>query len=152
MDLKRPKGRKFMSTKEVSLQEANKMILRSVIDAYNRGDIEKAISYTHQDCTLDGNPFGREGDLIRSQTFKTAWPDQVWTLDRLIAEGDWIVANYTFKGTFNGPMGDIPPNGKETAFTGVSVYRFDEGQIVEIWEYYDKLGLYQQMGIIPTSG
>ena len=35
-------------------------------------------------------------------------------------------------------------------FTGISLYRFQEGQIVEIWEYYDKLGLYQQIGVIPA--
>jgi predicted ester cyclase len=46
-------------------------------------------------------------------------------------------------------MGEVPPNGKETVFTGMSLYRMHEGQIVEIREYYDKLGLYQQMGIIP---
>jgi len=48
--------------------------------------------------------------------------------------------------------GRYPPNGKETVFTGVSIYRLREGQIVEIREFYDKLGLYQQMGIIPALG
>jgi predicted ester cyclase len=75
----------------------------------------------------------------------------VWKWDGLIAEGEWVGARYTFKGTFTGQMGDIPTNGKETIFTGVSVYRIQQGQIVEIWEYYDKLGLYQQIGVIPES-
>jgi predicted ester cyclase len=141
-----------MLAQETSLQEANKAILHTVVDAYNQGDIEKACSYTHPACTLDGKPFGREGDLMRSNMFKTAWPDQVWTWDALIAEGDWVAARYTFKGTFTGPMREIPPNGQEIVFTGVSVYRFQLGQIVEIWEYYDKLGLYQQMGLIPAMG
>ena len=141
-----------MQAQELNIQEANKAILHAVVEAYNQGDIEKACSHTHPECTLDGKPFGREGDLMRSQVFKTAWPDQVWKWDSLIAEGEWLAARYTFKGTFSGPLGEIPPNGKETVFTGVSIYRLREGQIVEIWEYYDKLGLYQQMGIIPALG
>ena len=141
-----------MLAQETSVQEANKAILQAVVAAYNQGDVEKACSFTHPECTLEGKPFGREGDLMRSQMFNTAWPDQVWTWDGLIAEGEWVAARYTFKGTFSGPMGDIPPNGKEIEFTGVSVYRFQQGQIVEIWEYYDKLGLYQQIGLIPTTG
>ena len=137
-----------MLAQETSLQEANKAILQAIVDAYNQGDIEKACSYTHPTCTLDGKPLGREGDLERSKMLYTAYPDQVWTWDGLIAEDEWVAARYTFKGTFSGPMGDVPPNGKEIVFTGVSVYRMQQGQIVEIWEYYDKLSLYQQMGII----
>ena len=87
---------------------------------------------------------------MRMQMFVDAFPDQVWTWDRLIAEGSWFSATYTFKGTFTGPMGGCPPNGKEVMFTGVSVYHIQDGQITEIWEYYDKLGLYQQMGLIPA--
>ncbi len=50
---------------------------------------------------------------------------------------------------FHWTKGDFPLNGNEILFTGVLVYRFQQGQIVDIWEYYDKLGLYQQMGLIP---
>ena len=141
-----------MLAQETTVQEANKAVLHAVVEAYHQGDIEKACSHTHPECTLDGKPFGREGDLMRSKMMATAWPDQVWKWDSLIAEGEWVAASYTFKGTFSGPMGDIPPNGKEIVFTGVSVYRFQGGQITEIWEYYDRLGLYQQMGVIPALG
>ncbi len=122
-----------------------------MVEAYNAGDIEKACLYTHPACTLDRQPFGREGDLMLSQMFLTAWPDMKRSRDALIAEDEWVAAAYTFKGTFTGPMGNVPPNGQETIFTGVSLYRMQEGQIVEIREYYDKLGLYQQMGIIPAG-
>jgi hypothetical protein len=54
------------------VQGVNKAMLQAVVDAKNHGDIEKACSYTHPECTLDGQPFGREGDLIRSKMFQTA--------------------------------------------------------------------------------
>jgi predicted ester cyclase len=127
----------------------NKAILEEVALAYNEGRIEDACSFTHPECTLNGEIFGREGDLGRSFVMQTAFPDQVWHWDYLIAEGEWVSAAYTFKGTFLGNMGDVPPNGKEIVFTGVSLYHFIDGLIVEIKEYYDKLGLYQQMGLIP---
>ena len=141
-----------MLAEETNVQKANKAILHIVVEAINKGNNEKACSFTHPECTLDGKPFGRAGDLIRTKMMHTAWPDQTWTWDALIAEGEWVAARFTCKGTFSGPMGEIPPNGKEIVFTGVSVYRFQEGQIVELWEYYDKLDLYQQMGVIPAMG
>ncbi len=139
-----------MLAEGTNLQEANKSILHAMVEAINHGDIEKACSFTHPECTLDGQPFGREGDLMRTKMMFTALPNQKWAWVALIAEGDWVAARYIVKGTFSGPLGEMPPNGKEIVFTGVSVYRLQAGQFVEIWEYYDKLGLYQQMGLIPA--
>jgi predicted ester cyclase len=139
----------MLATHPDIIQE-NKALLQAILDAYNIGDVEKACSYTHPDCTLNGEPFGREGDLQRSHMMMTPFPDQVWTWDSLVAEDDWVATRFTFKGTFKNSMGEYPPNGKEVIFTGVSVYHIQDGQIIEIWESYDRLGLYQQMGLIPA--
>jgi predicted ester cyclase len=31
------------------------------------------------------------------------------------------------------------------------IYRFEEGRVVEEWEIFDKLGMYQQLGIAPPE-
>jgi predicted ester cyclase len=137
-----------MLTKDVILE--NKALIGKTFDLLNQGKAVEAAQFTHPECSLNGEPFGQQGDIMRMQMFVNAFPDQVWTWDRLIAEGDWVSAAYTFKGTFTGPLREYSPNGKEIMFTGVSVYHILDGKITEIWEYYDKLGLYQQMGLIPA--
>ncbi len=133
----------------MSIQE-NKAVIQAMIAALNQGKAEEAVAFTHPDCLMNGEPFGRDGDRLRTQMFLTAFPDQVWALDRLIAEGDWVSASYTFKGTFQEKMGDIPPTGKPVIFTGTTLYHVQNGQFIEVWEYIDRLALYQQMGVIPA--
>ncbi len=133
------------------LTQENRTIVQAMIDAINNGDVEKAISYTHPECTLDGKPFGRDGDRMRSGTFMSAFPGQVWTIDRMIAEGEWVSMAYTFQGDFTGQFGEVPPTGKPVIFTGVTQYRLRDGQFIEIWEYLDRLTLYQQLGLIPAA-
>ncbi len=132
----------------MSIQE-NKAMIQAMIAALNQGKVDEAVAFTHPDCKMNGEPFGREGDRLRTQMFFTAFPDQIWTLDQLIAEGDWVSASYTFQGTFKEKMGDIPPTGKPVMFKGVTHYHIQDGQYVEVWEYIDRLSLYQQMGVIP---
>lgn len=128
----------------------NRAIVLAMLEALNHGDLEESVSYTHPDCELDGKPFGREGDRTRTEMFLAAFPGQVWTADRIITEGEWVSLAYTFTGNFTGTYGNIPPSGKQIVFTGVSHYHLKGGQFVEIWEYIDRLSLYQQLGLIPA--
>ena len=43
----------------------------------------------------------------------------------------------------------LPPSDKPVTFVGVGVTRTSEGKIVETCEYYDALGLMQQLGVVP---
>lgn len=128
-----------------------KSLIRDAIDATNRGDIEQAVSYTALDCTLNGGPYGREGDRMRNQAFVAAFPGGQWIIDDLIAEGDKVAMRWTFRGRHQGALASIPvpPTGKEIVFSGLSTYRFVDDQIAEIWEGYDRFTLLQQLGAIP---
>jgi predicted ester cyclase len=37
------------------------------------------------------------------------------------------------------------------AFSGVCVGRIKDGRLVEAWNHFDFLGLYQQLGVVPVS-
>lgn len=133
------------------LAQENRAIVQAMVDALNHGDVEKAVGFTHLECKLDGKPFGREGDRLRTQAFMSAFPGQVWSIDHLIAEGEWVSMAYTFQGNFTGPYGELPPTGKPVRFTGVSFYQLKNGLFIEIWEYMDRLSLYQQLGLLPET-
>ena len=85
-----------------------KSLTRDAIAAINRGDIERAVSYTAPDCTLNGEPYGREGDRLRAQMMATAFPDGQWIIDDLIAEDDKVLMRWTFRGTHQGALASIP--------------------------------------------
>jgi predicted ester cyclase len=58
-----------------------------------------------------------------------------------------VVARWSLQGTHEGvlPTLAIRPTGEEVTFTGISIYRFKDGRIVEIWQEGDYLGLVNQL-------
>src|SRR6185503_15243941 len=65
--------------------------------------------------------------------FYSAFPDLHHTFEDQIAEGDKVVNRVTFRGTHKGEFQGIPPTGKEVAFAGILIDRFEGGKIVEHW-------------------
>ncbi len=132
--------------------EELKALVTEAIQATNDNDVEKAVSHTALDCVLNGQPFGREGDRMRTAGMAKAFPDGRWEINDLVAEGDKIVARWTFRGTNLGEMASLglPATGKPVVFSGMSLYRVAKGMFAEIWEGYDRLTLLQQLGVIPS--
>ena len=46
----------------------------------------------------------------------------------------------------------IPPTGNAVEMTGITIYRFAGGKIVEAWSNADSMGMMQQLGVIPPLG
>lgn len=133
-------------------EQENRAIVRAMFEASNAANVEKAIQYTAPDCLLNGEPYGREGDRMRTTAMVAGFPDGKWILDDAVADGDKVVARYTFRGTHQGELLGIPATGKQVMMTGITIYRIVNGQFAEIWESYDKFGLLQQLGVLPAAG
>ena len=83
--------------------------------------------------------------------FRNAFPDVQFTVEDQIAEGDKVVTRYTFRGTHQGNLFEIPPTGKTVAFPGISIYRMQNGKMKEAWVNYDVMGMMQQLGVVSAS-
>jgi len=99
-----------------------------------------------------GTPGGLEGARQTLGMFLSAFPDLHFTVEDMIAEGDRVVARATMSGTQQGPFMGIPPTGKHVTITGIDINRFVGGKSVEHWVEMDRLGLMQQLGVIPALG
>ena len=99
-----------------------------------------------------GLPPGIEGCKVIDVMFGTAFPDYKHTIHDLIAEGDKVVARWTFHGTNEGDFQGLPPTGKKVTIPGISVFRLVDGKIMDDWTISDTFGLMQQLGAIPTPG
>jgi len=99
-----------------------------------------------------GTPGGLEGARQTLGMFLSAFPDLHFTVEDMIAEGDRVVARVTMSGTQQGPFMGIPPTSKHVTVTGIDINRFVGGKSVEHWVEMDRLGLMQQLGVIPALG
>jgi predicted SnoaL-like aldol condensation-catalyzing enzyme len=66
-----------------------------------------------------------------------------------IAEGDLVLIRWEGSGIHTGNVFGVPASGRAIKITGLDLFRIAGGQIVEVWQEADYLGLMQQMGAIP---
>ena len=90
-------------------------------------------------------PGGREGFKQFLPMLRSAYPDLKfhYSIEHLIAEGDYVVARVTFHFT---------NAGKEATGSGLGEYRLANGKIVEDWPLSGSAELMPQVGVTLPSG
>ena len=79
-----------------------------------------------------------------------AIPDVHVHIDRMIAECDTVVAEWTCTGTHRGTFMGIPPTGKWVSYKGVSILRYRNGMAVADTRMWDLAGLLRQIGLLAS--
>lgn len=81
---------------------------------------------------------------------RAAMPDQQWTQEMLIAEGDLVVIHGIREATWQAESfrGLPTPKGKPVSVELVHIFRVRDGKIVEHWAVRDDLGLMKQLGVV----
>jgi len=139
----------------VSIEE-NKALYRQFVEHLNRGDIDGAGSYFADDYVEHSAPPdlppGAEGVKIVFRMFRTAFPDVVFRIDDLVAEGDRVATVVTGHGTHQGPFMGIEATGKQATWIAFGVNRYENGKIREHWGLPDIMGIMRQLGAGPGGG
>jgi steroid delta-isomerase-like uncharacterized protein len=83
------------------------------------------------------------------QKFRGAFPDVRIEVVRTVTEGDTVTAHCHVRGTHSGDSLGIARTARPIDFWGMTIVRVRDGQIVEAWNNFDFMSLYQQIGILP---
>ena len=97
-----------------------------------------------------GLPSGLEGRKMFGSALVAAFPDLHVEVEDLVTDGGKVVTRYSVHGTHKGELMGIPPTGRQVSIGGIAIDRFENGQSIEHWEYYDQMGMMQQLGVIPA--
>jgi predicted ester cyclase len=76
-----------------------------------------------------------------------AFPDIHFTIEDTLVEGDKILVRCRVTATHTGPGITPVPTNKSVDFTGMCLVRVSNGKLVEAWNNFDFLSLYQQLGL-----
>jgi steroid delta-isomerase-like uncharacterized protein len=132
---------------------ANKALVhRFVEEVMNRGNTQllaEIIGPDHVRHAPDGDLYGPEGVRADLAEWRTGFPDAVFALEDLIAEGDKVVSRFVLQGTHAGPALGVPATGRRVSVTGVAIDRVRDGRLVECWISLDTIGLLRQLGALP---
>ncbi|HEX7022757.1 MAG TPA: ester cyclase [Trueperaceae bacterium] len=100
----------------------------------------------------DGDTAGVRAFSDSLEALQRTVPDQRITEDHVIAEGDRVATRVSIVGSHLGSYAGETPTGKHLRWTALYIYRLDEkGRIAELWQDVDRLGLYQQLGLLATQ-
>ena len=132
--------------------EANKAVVRRfVAEVWNGGDLAVADELVHPAYAVEGVERGPDFVQRNAAAFRAAFPDQECAIEQLVAEGDWVAARLTLRGTHLGPLGQIPPSGRRVEMREMVFWRAEGGRLRAIWSVGDALGLRVQIGAIPAG-
>ncbi len=77
--------------------------------------------------------------------FLRGFPDLQHSVDKLIAEGDRVVARFTARGTHTGRWMQYEPTGRPIRYTGVTLATVSGGKIINHHTWWDMHGLIEQI-------
>ena len=83
--------------------------------------------------------------------FRGTFPDVQIHVEDALKDGEKEMVRCRVRGTHAGDHIGVAATQKEVEFTGMVVARVRDGQLVEVWDNWDFLRLYQQLGAVQSS-
>lgn len=130
------------------VEEENKAIVRSYVDAFNRGDLGALGALLADDAEIQG--------VLGHGLFERVEP--IWRqliegygmqlrIEDLVAEGDLVCARFTETGTFKAPAFGHEPTGKSYTLVAMELFEIRDRRITRRWGARDAAAQARQLGI-----
>ena len=112
---------------------------------------EKGVAHGLADET--GEPLrGTAGFKPFFRRFREAFPEIEVTVEDTVSEGDRVAARCTVRGAHRGDSLGLAATNRPVEFTGISIVRISDGKIVEAWNNFDVMAMFQQLGALRMEG
>jgi steroid delta-isomerase-like uncharacterized protein len=127
------------------------------LDAWNRHDPEGAAAMVCPEVLYEDVAAGR---VMRSPKEVADWVREnvAWSSDfhfeltGQVASGDDVHCEWVLSGTHTGDLRGIPATGRPFSVRGASIARIEGGRIREQRDYWDRMTLLIQLGVLPDPG
>ncbi|MGD2108051.1 MAG: ester cyclase [Phycisphaerae bacterium] len=135
---------------------ANKQLVRHYYEkVISTGDVEALPEFIDADYVEVHNgvrhKLGYEGAREHILGVRETYPDLRLTVERQIAEGEWVTSVVTARGTHRGVWMNMTPTNKPVQITAVNVDRVVDGRIVEHGGAANLLQPFMEIGAIRVA-
>jgi predicted ester cyclase len=122
------------------------------VNIIGKGQIDRLGDLVANDCfDHAADEMGWENGFFHHiDWFRAIFPNMVIQVNDMVAEDDRVVVYWTMVGTHLGEGAGVAPTGRTITFTAISQLRFRDGKLIEYQVSPDRLGIFQQMGVIPA--
>lgn len=117
-------------------------------EVWNKKNLD-VIQEVFSDTAVIHSPLGQFKTAKQMSETVSQWitsiPDMQVELLNTVEENGLVVSHWKAKGTHQNDLNGIQAHGKPVEYQGVSMYRLENGKVVEYWAYADTWSLEQQM-------
>lgn len=134
-------------------EEVVRNFIEVVLNQEKFDDIDKFISPHFQTHSLHRNPkpvaLGNPPKTFKEALIqsKAALSDFKRQIEDIFSHEDKVVVRWLSSATHTGNFMGIPATNKHITFSGISIYKVEDGKIVDEWYVWDRQGLIEQLGI-----
>lgn len=142
------------------MDDPKQLINRFVEELWNERRLEVADAIFAKDCVthqlhsgvpVDAVPRGPEAIKEHIAGWIASFPDLRFNLEQMLSEGDRVATQLLMEGTHRGAWLGIPASGKKLQIRMFTVHRVLQNKIVEDWVLVEALGIFQQLGVVPST-
>lgn len=146
------------------MSETNKRVVERLYEeGINRHDPVAAAAFYAEDAKNHGHTVGRKGMQTVFEALFSTFPDFHYRILEATSEGDRVVCKVMMTGThggkptplpgaFGGLLASVEPTQRKVEVLQFHSFRIRGNEIGEHSAVRDDLGMYKQLGLIPTKG
>jgi steroid delta-isomerase-like uncharacterized protein len=135
------------------MSSENKEIARRFMEeCWNQGKLEAVRELVADECRYHDQVFptltsGAKNIERHISMCRTAFPDLTFTTEDMIAERNEVVIHWVARGTHKGTFLEIPATDRTATVSGTTIFRIEDGKMVEQWSDWNLMTLMGQLGI-----
>jgi steroid delta-isomerase-like uncharacterized protein len=125
-------------------------------DVFTKGNLNSLSKYFNEDIIVNrpittGAKGGIEGLKNKELQYKNGFPNKQVSIDEIFGSEEKVVVRWTTQGTHKGEFKGVAPTNRNIKMSGISVYEFDGGKISFIYQNWDRITLFEQIGVLDES-
>jgi predicted ester cyclase len=96
-------------------------------------------------------PMSIDGHKEFAKAFYAGFPDIHHTIEETIVDGDAVSVRFRLDGNHTADFAGIPATGRPLTVNAIVTMHILDGRVKELHGEFDRLGLMQQLGVIPAD-
>jgi predicted ester cyclase len=131
---------------------ANKTLVRTLYEeCINGRDLDRLETLIAPDFVGARGERGPREFRATIEAVLTGFPGVRFELHDVFGEEDKVAVRWTFRAVHGGRFVGIKPSLADVTQEGNVIYQVRDGRIVRAWLQADRLGVLQQIGVVPRS-
>ena len=132
--------------------DMNKALVRALYeDCINGRDLDRLDTLVGADFVGARGERGPREFRATIEAVLTGFPGVRFEVHDLFGEADKVAARWTFRAVHGGRFAGLAPSRTEVTQEGNVIYQLRDGRIVRAWLQADRLGVLQQIGVVPQT-